>query len=45
VYRVEDSALIVMVLAVDRREDSLAYRAAQAHEKSDLKDIASRKVL
>ena len=28
VYRVEDDALIVMVLAVDRREDSLAYRAA-----------------
>lgn len=28
VYRVEDDALMVMVMAVDRREGSLAYRAA-----------------
>lgn len=30
VYRVEDDALIVMVMAVDRREDSLVYRSALA---------------
>lgn len=28
VYTVEDDALIVLVLAVDKREDSVAYRAA-----------------
>ena len=28
VYGVEDDALIVMVMAVDRREDSVVYRAA-----------------
>lgn len=28
VYQVEDDKLIVMVLAVDRREDSAAYKAA-----------------
>lgn len=28
VYAVEDDALIVLVLAIDKREDSLAYRAA-----------------
>jgi mRNA interferase RelE/StbE len=30
VYRVEDDALIVMVLAVDRREDSAVYKSAVA---------------
>lgn len=30
VYRVEDDALIVMVMAVDRREDSIVYRSALA---------------
>jgi mRNA interferase RelE/StbE len=28
VYTVEDDALVVLVLAVDKREDSVAYRAA-----------------
>ena len=28
VFTVEDDALIVLVLAVDKREDSVAYRAA-----------------
>jgi mRNA interferase RelE/StbE len=28
VYGVEDDALVVMVMAVDKREDSLVYRAA-----------------
>lgn len=30
VYRVEDGKLIVLVLAVDKREDSAAYKAAVA---------------
>jgi mRNA interferase RelE/StbE len=30
VYGVEDDALIVMVMAVDRREDSIVYRSAVA---------------
>ena len=30
VYEVEDDKLIVMVLAVDKREDSLAYKSALA---------------
>lgn len=30
VYRVEDDRLIVLVLAVDRREDNAAYKAAMA---------------
>ena len=30
VYQVEDGQLIVLVLAVDKREDSLAYKSAMA---------------
>ena len=30
VYGVEDGALVVMVMAVDKREDSLVYRSAVA---------------
>jgi mRNA interferase RelE/StbE len=32
VYGVEDDALVVMVLAVDRREDGTVYRAARSRK-------------
>lgn len=41
VYRVEDDALIVMVMAVDRREDSLVYRSALARIVKTVKTLAN----
>lgn len=41
VYRVEDDALIVMVMAVDRREDSLVYRSALARLVETVKTLAN----
>lgn len=41
VYRVEDDALIVMVMAVDRREDSLVYRSALARIVETVKTLAN----
>ena len=41
VYTVEDDALIVLVLAVDHREDSLAYRSALARLRSELQPVAA----
>ena len=40
VYGVEDDALIVMVMAVDKREDSLVYRAAVARVVEKLAALA-----
>ena len=39
VYRVEDDALIVMVMAVNRREDSLVYRSALARMVETVKTL------
>ena len=39
VYQVEDEAVVVLVLAVGKREDDSAYRAAFAR----LRDLAGRK--
>lgn len=47
VYGVEDDALIVMVIAVDRRADSLVYRSAIArltHKVSEPSAAARRRV-
>ncbi len=41
VYRVEDDALIVMVMAVDRREESLVYRSALARIVETVKTLAN----
>lgn len=41
VYRVEDEALIVMVMAVDRREDSLMYRSALARMVETVETLAN----
>ncbi len=41
VYRVEDDALIVMVMAVDRREDSLVYRSALDRMVETVKTLAN----
>ena len=41
VYRVEDDALIVMVMAVDRREDGLVYRSALARLVETVKTLAN----
>lgn len=41
VYRVEDDALIVMVMAVDRREDSVVYRSALARLVETVKTLAN----
>lgn len=41
VYRVEDDALIVMVMAVDRREESLVYRSALARIVETVKALAN----
>lgn len=40
VYQVEDGQLVVLVLAVDKREDSLAYKSAMARlgEAADLSE-------
>jgi mRNA interferase RelE/StbE len=40
VYRVQDEALIVMVMAVDRREDSIVYRFALARLAETIKTLA-----
>lgn len=40
VYRVEDDALVVMVMAVDRREDSVVYRSALARLTETIKALA-----
>ena len=42
VYTVEDDALIVLVLAVDKREDSVAYRAALERLLIELAQKATR---
>ncbi|MGH8296517.1 MAG: type II toxin-antitoxin system RelE family toxin [Steroidobacteraceae bacterium] len=41
VYRVEDDALIVMVMAVDRREDSVVYRSALARIVETVRTLAN----
>ena len=41
VYRVEDDALIVMVMAVDRREESLVYRSALARLVETVKTLTN----
>ncbi len=41
IYRVEDNALIVMVMAVDRREESLVYRSALARLVDTVKTLAN----
>jgi mRNA interferase RelE/StbE len=41
VYRVEDNALIVMVMAVDRREESLVYRSALARLVETVKTLTN----
>ncbi|HVS76460.1 MAG TPA: type II toxin-antitoxin system RelE/ParE family toxin [Steroidobacteraceae bacterium] len=40
VYRVKDDALIVMVMAIDRREDSIVYRSALARLTDTMKSLA-----
>jgi mRNA interferase RelE/StbE len=40
VYRVQDDVLIVMVMAVDRREDGLVYRSALARLTDTIKTLA-----
>lgn len=40
VYRVEEDALVVMVMAVDRREDSVVYRSALARLAETIKTLA-----
>jgi len=40
VYRVKDDLLIVMVMAVDRREDSVVYRSALARLAETMKALA-----
>jgi mRNA interferase RelE/StbE len=41
VYRVKDDALIVMVMAVDRREDSVVYQSALARLGETIKTLAN----
>jgi len=41
VYRVHDDALIVMVLAVDRREEGLVYRSAVARLSATLSALTN----
>ena len=41
VYRVQDDALVVMVMAVDRREDSIVYRSALARLVVTIKTLAT----
>jgi mRNA interferase RelE/StbE len=36
VYGVEDDVMIVMVMAIDKREDSLVYRSAQSRMTDEL---------
>jgi mRNA interferase RelE/StbE len=40
VYRVEDDMLIVMVMAVERREDGLVYRSALARLTETIRTLA-----
>lgn len=40
VYRVQDDALIVMVMAVDRREDGVVYQSAFARLQETIKALA-----
>jgi mRNA interferase RelE/StbE len=40
VYRVEDEVLVVMVMAIDRREDSIVYRSAVARLAETIKTLA-----
>jgi mRNA interferase RelE/StbE len=40
VYRVQDDALIVMVMAVDRREDGVVYQSALARLGATVKALA-----
>jgi hypothetical protein len=42
VYGVEDDALIVMVMAVDKREDAVVYAAARARLGERAKELAKR---
>lgn len=41
VYRVKDDALIVMVMAVDRREDGIVYRSALARLADTIKTLTT----
>jgi len=40
VYRVEEDALVVMVMAVDRREDGVVYKSAVARLLDSIKTLA-----
>ena len=40
VYGVEDDVLIVMVMAVDKREDSVVYQSAMARVSAKIIDLA-----
>jgi mRNA interferase RelE/StbE len=40
IYRVEDDVLVVMVMAVDRREDGVVYKSAVARLLDSIKTLA-----